>query len=117
MTTPSEDEPEPPIVEQTCLRAQQIIKQVASLLQMDGWDSVVISLTRAVEAANGSYYAPGATATIVDKDLAGPIIPQIVQVLRKQADMLEAQWGRDVAGDGYIQDATVYSSGCAEWPR
>jgi hypothetical protein len=116
MTTPSEDEPEPPIVEQTCKRAQWIIQRLATALQADGWDSVLISLTRAVEA-NGSYYAPGATATILNRELAGPIVPQIVQVLRKQADMLEAQWGKDVAGDGYIQDATDYASGCAEWPR
>jgi hypothetical protein len=115
--TMNDDPPEPPVVVAAVQHAQHTVEQFSKLLQALGWDSIVISLTRWIEVAPGEWQAPGATATVIDRDRCGPVIPQIADVLRKQADLLDAQWGRDDVCEGYIQDATVYSSGCTEWPR
>ena len=85
MTAQSDDHaPEPPIVEETTRFAQKTVKEFATILQALGWDSVVVSLARVIEVAPGDFRAPGATATVIDQTICGPIMPQIADVLRAQ---------------------------------
>jgi hypothetical protein len=116
MTTHDDDQPEPPIVTETCNEAAAIIKRMATLLQLAGWDAITISLTRAIEVAPGQWCAPGATATVTSP-ACEPILPVIASCLRKQADQIEAHAGGQEADGSYIQDQTHYASGCSEWPR
>lgn len=118
MTTPIDDhDPEPPLVTEALDEAQRTVQKIATLLQLGGWHAVVISVSRAVEIAPGEFRAPGATATVIDTTICGPIIPQLVEVLRKQASALEANAGKEEATSGYIQDHSDYASGLREWPR
>jgi hypothetical protein len=112
-----EHDPEHPLVTATLQRAQRVVQQVATVLQADGWDAIVISLSRAVQIAPGEFRAPGATATVIDPTICAPIIPQIVEVLRKQAAALEANAPREEATSGYIHDQSNYASGLREWPK
>lgn len=119
---PTEDEPESPITQATVKEAQRTVQHMASALQTLGWDAIVISVSRAVKISDDEFEAPGATATVIDTRRCGPIMPQIVEVLRKQANMLEARTSPEdravgESSPGYIQDATDYASGCARWPE
>ncbi len=119
MTTHEDDhDPEPPEVTAALHEAQDMVKRVAGVLQAQGWDAIVISLTRLVVVGPDDYRAPGATATIIDKHRVGPAARQLAEVLRKQADLLAASAPPDDASaSGYIQDQTNYASGMAKWPR
>lgn len=119
MTTRADDDPEPMIVRQAIAEAQQTVQHLATLLQRAGWHAVILSLSRRVEVDPGDCYGPGATASLFDMTACGPILPQLVQVLRKQADEIEkiAQARGDEVTGGYIQDASDYASGRSEWPK
>jgi hypothetical protein len=116
MMKDDEDTPEAPIVTAALEEAQATIKRVATLLQLAGWDAIVVSVSRAIETAPGHWQAPGATVSLIDPS-CNPITPQIVAVLRKQADTLEASSPEKVADNGYIHDQTDYASGMREWPE
>ena len=117
MTTPTNDEHEPAIVGETQAEAQQLVKALSSYLQMLGWDAIIISLSRRVDVG-GEAFAPGATATVIDKPRVAPVIGQLATVMRMQADMLEKYAGEDAdVGSGYVQDYTNYASGMSEWPK
>jgi hypothetical protein len=117
MTMHDDDhEPEHPTVARTFDEAQSIVKKVAMLLQLAGWDAIVISISRAVETAPGHFQAPGATATVIAPDCE-PIVPQIVEVLRKQAAALEQSSSEKEITSGYIHDQSNYASGLTEWPK
>ncbi len=118
MTRASDDHaPEPPIVGETTRFAQKTVKEFATILQALGWDSVVISLARVIEVAPGDYRAPGATATVIDQTICGPIMPQIADVLRKQASMLEKNAPKAPEASGYIHDQSDHAGGLREWPK
>ncbi len=118
MTTHEDDhDPEPPEVTAALHEAQDMVKRVAGVLQAQGWDAIVISLTRLVVVGPDDYRAPGATATVIDKHRVGPAVRQLADVLRKQADLLDASAGGGEVESGYIQDQTNYASGMSEWPR
>jgi hypothetical protein len=104
------------MVARTLDEAQSTVKKVATLLQLAGWDAIVISISRAIETAPGHFQAPGATATVIAPDCE-PIVPQIVEVLRKQAAALEHSSVEKEITSGYIHDQSSYASGLTEWPK
>jgi len=117
MTTNDDDTPEPPIVAHMHAYAEHTVQRVATLLTEAGWDAVLISVTRIVEVAPGEFQAPGATSTVMDRVRCAPVIPHIVAVLRKQADILERSASEEEMPSGYIQDRSDYASGLKEWPK
>lgn len=112
-----EDVPEPPAVARVTGEAEAMVQKLATLLQANGWDAIVISLSRAVEVAPGDWRAPGATATVVDFDRVAPIMPMLADVLRKQAAMLDEHGACFEPAEGYIHDRTDHASGRTRWPE
>jgi len=112
----NDHEAEPEIVTSAIRRAQQIVQEFTTILQAMGWDAIMLSITRVIEVAPGDFRAPGATATVLDPVRCGPVGAQIAEVLRRQADLIEARAGGEVTS-GCVHDQSNYASGLREWPR
>lgn len=117
MTTPSESDPEHPLVELIQAQAQEIVQMLCDTLAERGWDFVFVSLTRRVDLPGAHTIVPGATAMHVDSIRMRESLDTNAAALRKIADKLDAMTDTRAAADiqSYVQDRSAPSH--AEWPK
>lgn len=117
MTTPSESDPEHPLVELIQAKGQVLVQRLCDALALDGWDFVVVSVTRRVDLPGNHTIVPGATALHVNRPRMKESLDVNATALRKIADQLDAM--TDTRGvdemQSYVQDKSVPSH--AEWPK
>lgn len=121
MTTRHEDEsePEPALAAETQAEAERFVKYITSVALANGWECVVVSVSRRIDFEDGRAMAPGATAMEANPRRMGPTLMNEAAALRKMAEALEkiAAPYRDVATHDYVQDKSDFGSGLKDWPR
>jgi hypothetical protein len=118
MTTPNEEDvPEHPLVELIQAKAQALVQRLCDALGLDGWDFVVVSVTRRVDLPGNHTIVPGATALHVNRPRMKESLDVNAAALRKIADQLDAMTDTRSVADmsSYVQDKS--RPGHAEWPK
>lgn len=117
--TQHDEAPEDPRVAAAQSDAAAFVTNVATYAASQGWEFVLVSVSRRLDLSTGQTVAPGSTAIEFNQRRMGPALPVHADGLRKLAsDLDEAAAGaQDCAAVRYVQDKSDYASGRREWPK